>query len=149
MSKIKKIFVCSVLVLLTLSAVVGGKMVLSVEQSDENQYSDTNLADNKDSLEVEEVIKAEEVLKSQATVLSSGEVSNKQSIEVVAEKREPRTSSIVYENPELQTETTNEYIQETANEDEDDVNNEIDRTPQISAAVFYNPDITEWYMYHL
>ena len=141
MSKIKKIFVCSVLVLLTLSTVVGGKMVLSVEQSDENQYSDTNLADNKDSLEVEEVIKAEEVLKSQATVLSSGEVSNKQSIEVVAEKREPRTSSIVYENPELQTETTNEYIQETVNED--DVNNEIDRTPQISAAVFYNPDITE------
>ena len=59
MSKIKKIFVCSVLVLLTLSTVVGGKMVLSVEQSDENQYSDTNLADNKDSLEVEEVIKAE------------------------------------------------------------------------------------------
>ena len=96
-------------------------------------------------------VKAEEVLNSQATVLSAGEVSNKQSIEAepVAKVKEPRTSSIVYENPELQTETTNEYIEETANEDEDDVNNEIDRTPQISAAVFYNPDITEWYMYHL
>ena len=146
MSKIKKIFVCSVLVLLTLSTVVGGKMVLSVEQSDENQYSDTNLADNQDKLEVEEAVKAEEVLKSQATVLSAGELSNKEAIEAVpvAEVKEPRTSSIVYENPELPTETTNEYIQETANKEaEEEVNNEIDRTPQISAAVFYNPDITE------
>lgn len=92
-------------------------------------------------------VKAEEVLNSQATVLSAGEVSNKQSIE--AEVKEPRTSSIVYENPELQTETTNEYIQTTANENEEEVNNEIDRTPQISAAVFYNPDITEWYIYRL